>query len=263
MTIEAWALRTALPIDEVNLHLAALEDAGLLGIVEKHGAATVYLSQRMADPPVAGTWEPVAQQRWDTAWREGMEPVAVDGVTIIAPWHDRPAAGITLVIEPAQAFGTGHHETTEGCLAALQSVDLDGTTVLDVGTGTGVLALAAKRLGAARVVAVDVDPLAVEAAVHNAALNDVAIEVLEGSAGAVEEQFDVVIANLDTATLTLVAQDLHARLRTGGVLIASGVSNERIDEALGVLAAAGLQVDAVPGTEWAVLRGTRSSAPQP
>ena len=257
MTIAAWALRTTLPLDEVNLQLGALQEAGLLGIVEQDGTATVYLSHRIADPPVPGTWEPVEEQNWDTAWREGLEPVEIDGVTIVAPWHERPATGMTLVIEPAQAFGTGHHETTAGCLAALQSVRVDGATVLDVGTGTGVLALAAKRLGAARVVGVDVDPLAVEAATHNAALNGIAIEVLEGSAGVVDAQFDLVIANLDTATLTLVAPDLHARLRPDGVLIASGVSNERIDEALAVLRAAGLQVDAVPGIQWAVLRGTR------
>jgi ribosomal protein L11 methyltransferase len=258
VTVAAWALRTALPLDEVNLQLGALQEAGLLGIVEEDGVATVYLAQRLAEPPVPGTWEPVEEQRWDTAWREGLEPIEVDGVTVIAPWHERPATGITLVIEPAQAFGTGHHETTAGCLAALQSAPLDGATVLDVGTGTGVLALAAKCLGAARVLGVDVDPLAVEAAAFNAALNDIAIEVLEGSADAVDETFDVVIANLDTATLTLVAHDLSARLRPGGVLIASGVSNERIGEAVEVLSAAGLQVDAVPGREWAVLRGTRS-----
>jgi ribosomal protein L11 methyltransferase len=244
-------------MDEVNVQLEALQDAGLLGIVEQDGATTIYLSQRTADLPVVGTWEPVEEQRWDTAWREGLEPIEVGGVTIVAPWHETPATGITLVIEPAQAFGTGHHETTAGCLAALQSIPLTAASVLDVGTGTGVLALAAKRLGAQRVVGVDTDPLAIQAAAHNAVRNQTTIEVVEGSADSVAGQFDVVVANLDTATLTSVAFDLHARLRRGGILIASGVSNERTDEALAALAAAGLHAEATAGAEWAVLRATR------
>lgn len=252
-----WALHVAAPLDEVNLHLAALEDAGLLGIAEQDGTTTIYLAQRSPGLGIDGRWEHIADRDWNAAWKAGFEPVVVGRVAVVAPWHDPPAADITLVIEPAQAFGTGHHETTTACLAALQDNDLDGATVFDVGTGTGVLALAARALGAARVLAVDTDPLAVAAARDNARRNGLAIEVAEGSADAGDARFDVVVANIDTATVTALATDLVAALAPGGRFIGSGVSNERADEARAALTSAGLDVMADAGAEWALLRGTR------
>ena len=255
----AWALRTNATLDEVNVHLAMLSEAGLLGISEEQGRATIYLSRHVPDLGLEGQWERVEDRDWNAAWKAGFDPVVVGDVAVVAPWHDAvPQAGVTLVIEPAQAFGTGHHETTTSCLAALQALDLAGASVFDVGTGTGVLALAAKALGAGRVLAVDVDPLAVEAAAENARLNAIAIEVAEGSASsAAGAQFDVVIANIDTATLGSLAAELVAAIRPGGRFVGSGVSNERIDEAVAALGAAGLAVDAAPGVAWALLTGRR------
>ena len=260
MTAPTWALRTSVTLDEVNVHLDALQAAGLLGISEEGGRATVYLPHRVDDIGLDGDWEPVEDQDWNATWKAGFDPVVVGDVAVVAPWHDaRISAAVILVIEPAQAFGTGHHETTTTCLAALQDVDLHGAGVFDVGTGTGVLALAARALGAARVLAVDVDPLAVEAAAANARANGLAIDVAHGSAAtAVGEQFDVVVANIDTATLSFLARDLVTALRPGGRFIGSGVSNERIAEAVTALSMAGLDVRAVPGDQWALLTGRRS-----
>ncbi|MPZ73369.1 MAG: methyltransferase [Nitriliruptorales bacterium] len=258
VTPAAWALRTRVSLEETNLHLASLAEAGLLGIVEEHGMATVYLTHRLDDPPLPGQWEAVEDKDWNAAWRADLHPVRVGAITIVAPWHERPGDGLALVIEPAQAFGTGHHETTTGCLTSLQALNLTGSTVLDVGTGTGVLALAAKQLGAQRVVGVDVDLLAVEAAAANAAANGLDIEVYPGSADAVSGRFDVVVANLDTATLSSVAGDLAQRVGREGILVASGVSNERVSEAVTALAAAGLAADATLGREWAVLAGSHT-----
>lgn len=254
-----WALRTTATLDEVNVHLAMLQDAGLLGISEEHGRATIYLAGKVADLGLEGQWERIEPQDWNASWKAGFDPVVVGDIAVVAPWH-QPAghAGVTLVIEPAQAFGTGHHETTTTCLSALQDLDLGGASVFDVGTGTGVLALAAKALGAARVLAVDFDPLAVTAAAENAEANALAIDVAEGSASSAgAEQFDLVIANIDTATLSALAADLVQAVAPGGQFIGSGVSNERIDEAVAALAAAGLAVEAAPGAEWALLTGRR------
>lgn len=255
-----WALRTQQSLDDVNVHLPALLEAGLLGIAEQDSAATIYLEQR-CDLPIAGSWEEVADQDWNEAWKAGIAPVTVGGVTVVAPWLDPPPdAGVVLVIEPAQVFGTGHHETTVRCLAALQQCDLRGRSVFDVGTGTGVLALAARALGAQRVLASDIDPLAVEAAAVNAERNDLEIEVRLGSADvAGGSQFDVVIANLDTATLSRLAGELAACVAADGVLIASGVSNERVDEAIAALSTAGLHASAEPGREWALLHADRTA----
>lgn len=249
-----WALRTALPLDEVNLHLHALEAAGLLGIVEEDGVATAYLPQRCADLAVDGVWERVPDVDWNAAWKAGIRPVTVGAVTIVPPWLDADG-DIVLRIEPGQAFGTGHHETTTGCLAALQELDLRGRRVLDVGTGTGVLAIAAARLGAGPVVAVDSDPLAVAAATANSAANATTVTVLHGSADGVAGTFDVVVANLDTATLVATATNLTSRLVAGGVLIAAGVAVEHADEASTALGATGLSLSVRPGHAWALLLG--------
>lgn len=260
-----WVLHTDLTLDELNLHVAALEAAGLLGMVEQDGRASAYFPTGPLALPVDGRWESVPDQDWGETWKAGLEPVRVGDLVVAPPWRASGGVG-EIIIEPAQAFGTGHHETTAGCLAALQQLALDGARVLDVGCGSGVLAIAAAQMGAA-VVAVDTDPLAVEATCHNATANRVALDVRAGSAGDVAGAFDVVVANLDTATLTALAGALAARLRPGGTLVASGVSRERGAEAVTALAAAGLAPEVRAGSEWIVLvaqarGGTPHEAPR-
>lgn len=249
----AWALHTDLDLEAVSVHLPALEAAGLLGIVEAAGVATVYLPARAPELPVAGRWEAVPERDWHAQWKAGIVPVTVGAITIVPPWLPAPAGAI--VLEPGQAFGTGHHETTTGCLAALQELDLTGAAVLDVGTGSGVLAIATLRLGAARAVGVDTDPVAVAAARENAARNGVAVTLRTGSVEAADGRFDVVVANLDTATLSSLAVRLVGALAPGGTLVASGVSVERTAEAEAAFDAAGLPVLPRPGREWTVLLG--------
>jgi ribosomal protein L11 methyltransferase len=268
-----WALHTNVDLESINLHLQALEAAGLLGIAEQHGRATVYLRARSDDLPVPGRWEHVPERDWNEVWKRGLEPVRVGAVVIVPPWLSPavPAGGLNpphprapgaIVIEPGQAFGTGHHETTVGCLAALQELDLHGRRLLDVGTGTGVLAICAARLGA-EVVAVDTDRLAVEAARANAARNGVVVSVRQGSIEASRgELFDVVVANIDTATLTAHAAELVAALGADCTLIASGVSRERAQEAAAALARAGVPVTVREGREWVVLVGRSPSTPE-
>lgn len=256
----AWALRTDLDLEALCVHLPALEAAGLLGIAEEDGRATAYLLERVEGLGVDGNWEPVPDRDWHERWKASIAPVTVGAVTIVPPWLSGGDARIAIEIEPGQAFGTGHHETTTGCLAALQELDLAGRSVLDVGTGSGVLAIAAARLGARRVVGVDTDPLAVEAAGVNAARNGVEIAVGHGSVEAAEGVFDVVVANLDTTTLSGLAGALVARIARPGTLVASGVSVERRAEAEAAFAAAGLPVLTRPGREWVVLVGHTHTA---
>lgn len=229
-------------------------------MVEQDGRTSAYFTSGPVAVRVKGRWERIDEQDWAETWKAGLEPVRVGELVVTPPWH---ATGdpAEVVIEPAQAFGTGHHETTAGCLATLQQLRLQGARVLDVGCGSGVLGIAAARLGAAIVVAVDTDPLAVEAARSNAASNGVEIDVRDGSVWAAEGAFDVVIANLDTSTLVALAATLAARLATAGTLVASGVSTERVGEPLAAFTAAGLQVDVRTGAEWAVLQARHLKAP--
>lgn len=249
-----WALHTDLDLESCNRHLAVLEAAGLLGMVEEDGATTLHFPQRVAGLPLAGRWEAVPERDWNAEWRASIAPVVIGRVAVHPPWLPAPAVEVALAIEPAQAFGTGHHETTACCLAVLQELALAGRRVLDVGTGTGVLALAALRLGADAAVAVDTDPVAVATARSNAVANGLALDVRTGSVDAAGQRpFDVVVANLDTATLSRLAGELSEALADHGVLVVSGVSIDRLDEASAALAEVGLEARSRAGVEWAVL----------
>lgn len=251
-----WVLHVDGDLDEVNRHWPELADAGMVGAAEVDGRADVYFPRRVDGLALRGRWEEVPDEDWHERWRAGLTPVLAGRWTVTPSWL---ATGddAELVVDPGQAFGTGHHETTLSCLAALDGLELDGRTVLDVGTGTGVLAIAAARCGATAT-GVDTDPLAVEAATANAARNGVAVEVLAGGIDRVAgRRFAVVVANLDSDTLQSVAEQLHAALTDDGVLLGSGVSNDRAAEVTATLRAAGLDVTAAAGGEWSLLRGHR------
>jgi ribosomal protein L11 methyltransferase len=160
---------------------------------------------------------------WEDAWREFHHGVTVGGLWVGPPWESPPAGASTVVIDPGRAFGTGAHPTTRLCLELLAELPQRGS-VLDVGCGSGVLSIAAVRLGFAPVVAVDVDPVAVEVARTNAAANDVVIETrvidatLDDSLTA-----DVVIANIAFVTVQRVLE----RVDGDHALTAGHLASER------------------------------------
>jgi ribosomal protein L11 methyltransferase len=167
----------------------------------------------------------VDDKDWLESWKAEFVPIRIGAFLVRPTWSD-PVAGdwVELVLDPGMAFGTGLHPTTQQCLEALSTLPLDGKSVLDVGTGSGILAIAAARRGASPVVAVDTDTLAVDAARDNAVRNGVAIPVAEGSAADVPGRFDVVIANIVSPVLQRIAPDLAARLSGGGTLLVAGIS---------------------------------------
>lgn len=182
----------------------------------------------------------IDDEDWLEAWKAQFTPISVGPFFIRPSWSVARASGRELVLDPGMAFGTGLHPTTRQCLEAIGEMDLTGRTVLDVGTGSGILAIAAAKSGAARVVAVDNDPLAVQAATANALRNDVRVEVSLGSAADVGGVFDVVLANLVADVLIGVAHDLRARTALGGTLVCAGVVADKADRVVAALAAAGL-----------------------
>lgn len=251
-----WVLHVAADVDDVNRHLTQLRDAGMLGTAEVAGGTDVYFAERVDGLDLPGDWEHVADQDWHAQWQARMTPVAAGPWTVTPSWRATGAPD-EIVIDPGQAFGTGHHETTAWCLRALGDLGwLDGCRLLDLGTGSGVLGIAAARRGAT-VVAVDVDPLAVQAAQVNAQRNDVRLDVRLGDTDVVAgERFDVVVANLTSAVLTQIAAALAALLTRDGTLIASGIGNERAAEVVSALRNAGLVPAPTPGLEWTLVRAT-------
>jgi len=142
-----------------------------------------------------------------------------------------------ILLDPRSAFGTGGHGTTEGCLTALEKFIRGGETVLDVGTGTGILAIAARKLGAGRVTAIDIDPAACAESVKNIALNgiDHGIDVIEGGIESAKDRYDVVIANLRTPLLVDLMGRLTERLGSRGVAIFSGIMEMELHPFLSLL----------------------------
>lgn len=171
----------------------------------------------------------VADHDWMQKWKEGFEPVEIGNRLIVAPSWKLPqtsAARAVVQIDPGMAFGTGTHETTRLCLEAIEQ-RWRGGSLLDVGTGTGILAIAAARLEPqSKVTAIDIDPQAVEIARENARINKVAqvVEIFEGQpADLAGRAFDLVVANLTAEVIIALAGDLAGCLVNEGLMILSGI----------------------------------------
>jgi ribosomal protein L11 methyltransferase len=163
--------------------------------------------------------------------RSHFTPVRIGNVTILPPWRKTRRKGTTIVIEPGMAFGTGRHESTRLMIKMMSGVVLTDKRVLDIGTGSGVLALYACMCGA-HVVAVDHDPLAAEAATKGSDLNACSIAVACCGADAIRGTFDVVLANLDFDTFTNHGRAVIERVEKNGFLIASGIEQQYEDRVL-------------------------------
>jgi ribosomal protein L11 methyltransferase len=191
-----------------------------------------------------------AQQDWSNAWKVHIKSVQVGRLWVGPPWEaaNAPADRVRLVIEPKMAFGTGDHPTTSLCLGAVDDymATHPGASVLDVGTGTGVLAIAAKKLGAGRVVGTDNDPVSVELARENAEVNATpGLELSGKSLDAVDGDFDLVVANILANTLIelapLIVPRVKDKLLLAGVLAHQKADVEAAYVKLGMVAEPGAQ----------------------
>jgi ribosomal protein L11 methyltransferase len=166
----------------------------------------------------------VGDEDWAARSQGGLTAIRAGRLVVAPPW-DAHAGGdaILIVIEPSMGFGTGHHATTRLCLELLQELDVPGRRAIDVGTGSGVLAIAAAKLGAGSVVALDHDPDALQNARENAAANHTAIDIREADLATLQiSPADIVLANLTAAALQRFAPALRALVAPGGRLIVSG-----------------------------------------
>ena len=188
----------------------------------------------------------VADEDWAARSQASLHAIRVGKIIVAPPW-DVPEV---IVIQPSMGFGTGHHATTRLCLAALQRVDMAGARVLDVGTGSGVLAIAATVFGAMSALGIDDDPDAVQAARENVALNAANVEIRVADLRTLpDERFDVVLANLTGALLIHTADRLQAFAGRGGTLILSGFMQHEEQDVLAALSTFGMR-DRNQEEEW-------------
>jgi len=218
-----------------DLILAAADDYSPTAVEERDGALRIFFSttdaRDRAAQALGGASVDVDDQDW--ARKQPFDPITVGSITVFPePRVPSPESLIAIVIPPSMGFGTGHHSTTRLCLAELQRLDLAGKFVLDVGTGSGLLAIAAAKLGAARALGTDDDPDAIQAARENLDLNhvtNVELVVADLMKDALP-QADVVVANLVGALIVRAASRLAQAVAPGGVLILSGIlATERGD----------------------------------
>ena len=217
-------------------------------VLKAHGAIRVRL-------------QAVADEDWLARYRESVQPFTVGARWWIDPHPENPSPApadrIPLVIEPRTAFGTGSHESSQLILTALEGMDVAGTRVLDVGTGTGILALAAESLGAQFVVAFDIDPEAVWVARQTASLQSWSprVRYLLGPISCLSSaEFDIVVCNMISANFLPLLDDLRSLLTPAGQLVLSGLLKEELEELTDILEGSGLTARSrsVMG-EWASL----------
>lgn len=236
--VDAFSPEEIAQVPEVTVKVYLPADGEVSRVVDQ---ITAYLEELATRHPAALIPPPqvtqVCDEDWATSWKVHFKPLRVGRRLLVVPtWeqpHPRPD-GLVLRIDPGMAFGTGGHETTRLCLELLETIMdtwplMDSPTVLDLGTGSGILAMAAAQLGAAAVHAVDLDPLAVETARDNIAVNGLEGAVTLGTEPleSLPESYDIILANILAEELARLAPALVAHMNNGGELVLSGILSEK------------------------------------
>lgn len=215
-------------------------------------------------------YKSVADEDWAEAWKAHYHPIRIGQRLLIRPrWIEMELKpdDVEIALDPGMAFGTGTHPSTQLCLEAIESLTQPGVNVLDMGTGSGILAIAAVKLGAAHVLAIDIDPVAVKVAEENATENGVA-EKITAQTGSLESvigsarRFDLVVVNIISRVIIHMCENhLGETVRPGGKAIFSGVIDEQADEVEAALRKTGLEPYARRQQgDWVVIEARRPSA---
>ncbi len=256
-----WTTVRVRPAVHGDAVLAALFAAGASAVQEDGDALVAHVDEAVdiqlliaaigrADPRAVIETAPLPAVDWTEAWKRGVTAHDVGALTVTPPWlaQGRDAAR-TIVIEPEMAFGTGEHATTRGVLALLQTVMRSGDRVADLGAGSAVLSIAAAKLGAASVAAIEMDPDAIANAEFNVAINGVAdrVHVILGDAGILlplVAPVDVVLANILSSVIREMLRAVGAALAPGGRAVFGGIMTSEGAEMRAALEGAGWRVTA-------------------
>jgi ribosomal protein L11 methyltransferase len=281
LAVPTLALRFRAPIAlEDVLQGFMLTHAIVAGIEEADGELTYYVPSSEWDgshehalhnflegaPGIRFLGTEIIEDRdWNAEWEASVQPEHVTPHLVITPsWHKDAALAMgaehLIAIDPKMSFGTGHHETTRLCLRALETMDCAGRTVLDLGTGTGVLAIYALLRGAQRAVGVDTDPWSIKNAEENRTLNHLTPEQFEIRAGTLQEaanggeMFDIILANIHRNVLIELAPEIRKHASNGANLILAGLLTYDVDEVQQAYEHAGFECTSKSEeNEWASL----------
>jgi ribosomal protein L11 methyltransferase len=222
-----------------DILIAELGEAGFESFVENQDGLLAYIQKKDWSKDILDSVDiiekenftidfqikEIEQQNWNATWEENFEPIQVaDQCVVRAPFHEKPSVAYDIVIEPKMSFGTGHHETTHMMLEHILQHDFEHKSVLDMGSGTGVLAILASMRGAKNVDAIDIDHWCYLNAIENVARNKcVNIKVQEGDANLlIDQKYDVIIANINRNILVVDLPAYANCLNEEGMLFLSG-----------------------------------------
>lgn len=192
----------------------------------------------------------VHEEDWANNWKKYYKPTKIGKKIVVKPiWENYEKKDNEIIIEmdPGMAFGTGTHETTKMCIEALEKYVSSGTTVFDIGTGSGILAITAAKLGAKKVIGVDLDPVAIDSAKENVEFNNLNnIEILHGNLmEVIEGKADVIVANIIADVIMLLSEDVKKFLQPGGYFISSGIIKDRREDVVSKLTSIGFNIKEV------------------
>ncbi|MGC9196202.1 MAG: 50S ribosomal protein L11 methyltransferase [Syntrophobacteraceae bacterium] len=257
---EAFGVSVEFTCEGIRIYLGvdrfAAEKTRLLEIVNG-------LAPQGGEAPIEMSFSEIADEDWSKKWKEHFKALRVGKRFIVSPtWEAEPRDTRRLIIriDPGRAFGTGHHETTRLCLEWLESCGLPRASgresLLDVGTGSGILSIGAAMLGFGDITAIDNDPEAIETAKENVLLNGLSgkIDLFCTSVEEVRGQFDAVISNIESGPLIGMAGAIASRVRDAGLLALSGILTRQVDEVCAEYVKMGLSpAGRHDAGEWALL----------
>ena len=191
--------------------------------------------------------EKMYEEDWANTWKQYYKPSKIGKKIVVKPiWeeYEQKEGELVVNLDPGMAFGTGTHETTRMCIQALEKYVKEESTVFDVGCGSGILAIAAAKLGAKLAVGVDLDPVAVESSIENVGYNNLNnIEILHGNlVEVIDGKADIVVANILAEIICILTDDVKRVMKDGGVFITSGIIHDRVDMVCEKLEATGFEV---------------------
>jgi ribosomal protein L11 methyltransferase len=204
--------------------------------------------------------ESIQEQDWVRATQAQFDPIKItDNLWIVPTWHSAPNTdAINIILDPGLAFGTGSHPTTHLCLSWLSQTVSVQDTVLDYGCGSGILAIVAKKLGASHVVGTDIDPQAIQSSLYNAEQNNVIAEFYHAAKYQTQE-FDIVVANILSSALSVLAPALAKSCKAGGKIALSGILKEQAADVSAIYAEWFTMDEPQYMDAWVLITGTKNA----